>query len=181
VSLRLVLAELAVPPTLRRAALDELAAAAAAAFGCPPPRWPGVGYPDRLSSFARFTDAKATLALEEGREAVVMDELRRGGEQVGYRLRRRLGVRSQDEALRALTLLYAQLHIDLRTRDDGRLEVRDCLFSRFYHPGTCRIMGAMDEGVALGVTAGWGLRFDARLTEGAPRCIAWLRRPAPCA
>jgi predicted ArsR family transcriptional regulator len=95
-------------------------------------------------------------------------------------MRRRLGVRSHEEALRALELLYRQLSISLKAGGDGALEVSHCFFSPFYSSDACRVMSAMDEGIVAGLTGGCELCFEARITDGAPRCVASLRRPASC-
>jgi hypothetical protein len=179
-SLRLALAELCLPAPLRRAGLNELAAAAAAAYGCPRPRWRSRSYPDRLREFARFTAGRVATAGAKERGEATEDRLRQEAEEVGRRLRRRLGVGSHEEALRALRLLYRQIGIELLTPSRDRIEMTSCLFSRLYDPVTCRTMSAMDQGIVAGLTGGWQLRFEARLTEGAPRCAASLTRPDGC-
>ncbi len=180
-SLRLAVAERCVPAPLRRRGLDELADAAAAGFGCPRPPWRGRRYEDRLDEFARFTADQAVLAAEAGRDSVVRDDLRRHADELGRRLRRRLGVRSHDESLRALRVLYRQLQIDLRARSATTIEVSSCLFSRVYDASACRIVSAVDEGIAAGLTGGCELRFERRITEGASTCVATLVGPGSCA
>lgn len=179
-SLRLTLAELYLPLPLRRAGLNELAAAAATAYACRRPQWRCWSYPDRLQEFASFTASRAALASVEGRGEAARDLLRQEAEELGRRLRRRLGVGSHDEALRALRLLYRQIGIELLTPGCARIEVPSCVFSRLYDPETCRIMSAMDEGIVAGLTGGWQLRFETRLTEGARSCAASLAGPETC-
>jgi hypothetical protein len=176
-SVRLALLELRMPARLRRAGLDELAATAAGAFACPAPRLGGRTHADRLEQFARFTAGEAALACTQERDQVVRAELRREAEQLGRRLRRRLGVRSPGQALRALRLLYGQLGIDLGVPDAGKLEMTRCSFSSFYDAQVCRVMSAMDEGIVSGLTGGCRLRFERRMTEGAASCIASLAEP----
>jgi predicted ArsR family transcriptional regulator len=179
-SLRLTLAELYVPASLRRAGLNELAAAAATACESGRPHWRSRRLSDRLQEFAHFTSLRAATASAERRGEAARDRLRQEAEEVGRRLRRRLGVGSHDEALRALRLLYQQIGIELQTPRCDRIEITSCLFSRFYDPATCRFMSAMDEGIVAGLTGGWQLRFEARLTEGAHSCAASLARPERC-
>lgn len=179
-SLRLALAELYLPTPLRRAGLNELAAAAATAYDCGRPQWRRRSYSDRLQEFAYFTASRAAMASAKGRGDATKAHLRQEAAEVGRRLRRRLGVGSHDDALRALRLLYRQIGIELLTPDCARIEMTSCLFSRFYDPVTCRIMSAMDEGIVAGLTGGWQLRFEARLTEGARSCVASLARPETC-
>lgn len=179
-SLRLALAEFCMPAPLRRAGLNELAAAAATAYECRRPQWRRRSYPDRLQEFACFTASQAAMASAEGRGEAARDHLRHEAEKVGRRLRRRLGVGSHDEALRALRLLYRQIGIELLTPGCDRIEMTSCLFSRLYDPMTCRIMSAMDEGIVAGLTGGWQLRFETRLTEGARSCAASLAGPGTC-
>jgi predicted ArsR family transcriptional regulator len=179
-SLRLALVERSLPAPLRHTGLSELVSAAAEAFGRTPPTWRGKTHEERLLAFARFTADQAAAAEETGRAGIARDELRRASERLGRRLRRRLGVRSHEEALRALKVLYRHLGIELHAQDDGALEVTSCLFSRIYGPATCRIMSAMDEGVVSGLTGGCRLRFERRLTEGAASCVASLTRREAC-
>jgi predicted ArsR family transcriptional regulator len=179
-SLRLALAELYMPALLRRAGLDELAAAAATAYDCPRPQWQRRSHPERLQEFAYFTAGRAAMAGGNGRGVAVRNQLRRESEELGRRLRRRLGVGSLDEALRTLKLLYRQIGIEMGTPEQTRIEITSCLFSPLYDPATCRLMSAMDEGIVAGLTGGWQLRFEARLTEGASSCVAFLARPGSC-
>lgn len=179
-SVRLAVAERYIPGPLRRRGLDELAAAAAAGFGCQLPPWCGKGYAERLAQFARFSAEQATAAYGKGREAAVREALRWHAERLGGRLRRRLGVRSHQQGLRALTVLYRQIGIHACVREGG-VEVTRCSFSSVYDAAVCHVMSAMDEGICAGLTGGRELVFTMRITEGAPRCVAWVRGSAGCA
>jgi len=207
-SVRLAVLERWTPGVLSRRTLDELTERVAGAFGVPPPAWPSRRMEARLEEFARFTAAAAErvqagaedhagrAAVPDGvpegsaqdiaagctREAaaeVTAQRLRQAAAGLGADLRRRLGVRSPIEARRALELLYRELGIDLQAGADGAVIVGRCRFSRHYSPAACRVMGAVDEGIAAGLTDGWRLSFDDRLTEGAGACRGRLEPPLP--
>jgi len=79
-------------------------------------------------------------------------------------------VRTDDDARRAIVLLYRRIGIDAVIAEDGEVVVHDCLFSSVYSPEVCRLMCAVDDGIAAGVSGGGGLSFTRRLTEGCPEC-----------
>lgn len=175
-SLRLVIAERFLPEAVRNRSLDELAGVVAKGFGCRPPQWRGEPFPSRLEEFARLTATEAAAAHAAGRAAAVKPGLRAGARRLGADLRRRLGVRTHDEAVRALVLLYRQLGIELRI-DGTQVEIPRCSFSTAYSPAACEIMSAVDQGLVDGLTAGWILTFSSRLSAGAPACRAVIAPP----
>ena len=54
----------------------------------------------------------------------------------------------------------------------GELRIRSCYFSSFYSSGVCRLISALDAGVAAGLSSGGRLVFSRRLTEGHDCCLA---------
>jgi len=168
-SLRLACLEIWTPHRLRRSLLDELVVRVATAFGCPPPSWRARAYDARLREFAAFTAREAEAAPADERSRLE-EALRRGAEELGRELRRRMGVETGDEARRAMTLLYRHIGIVARIGADGEVLVEECFFSGCYSPGVCRLMCAVDDGVAAGLSAGGSLTFQRRLTEGATAC-----------
>jgi ferredoxin len=177
-SVRLAALERWTPDALSRRLLDELTGRVAEAFGVTPPEWPSRNMEARLEEFARFT-ATAAGCTRETTAGATAGRLRLAACGLGADLRRPLGVRSPDEARRALQLLYRELGIALRAGADGTVTVSRCRFSRHYSPGACRLMCAVDEGIAAGLTGGWRLSFDDRLTEGAAACRGRLEPPLP--
>jgi hypothetical protein len=172
-SLRLTLAERHLPEKVRLRALDELAAAICGPLGCAPPKWNAQPFAARLDEFARITAERAAAIEAAGRMEPVAADLRSAAERLGARIRRQLDVRSHEDALRALVVLYRQIGIDFRPHGTD-VEIPCCFFSSVYTPAACRLMSAVDEGLAAGVTAGGHLSFRERVTEGAPACRATL-------
>jgi hypothetical protein len=91
---------------------------------------------------------------------------------LGESLRRRLGVRTRIEALRAARVAYRMIAIDLRADERGDVVADRCAFAAWYSPGVCRLMSSLDAGLIAGLTDGGRLTFSERITEGKPRCLA---------
>ncbi len=95
-------------------------------------------------------------------------------ERLGRRVRRALGVRTTREALDVAHRLYRLIGIDLTGDDRGQVVVTRCAFATVYSPDVCSLMSAADAGLLAGLTGGRELAFTARLTSGAPACLATL-------
>jgi hypothetical protein len=91
---------------------------------------------------------------------------------LGESIRRRLGVRTRAEALRAARVAYRMIGIDLRADRHGHVVVDRCTFAERYSPQICIAMSALDAGLIAGLTDGGRLAFSERITEGRPRCLA---------
>jgi hypothetical protein len=168
-----------VPAIARRAALRELFATTAAAFGCPVPPLDGLDADALLRRYAQFTRDQAEAALRGGRDLpALQDRLERGARVLGARLRAGLRVRTAEDAMAAARMVYGLLDIDLRGTRDGEITVRRCAFSDLYSVEVCRLVGALDSGLLAGLSGGDRLEFTQRITEGAPCCLARLR-PVP--
>jgi hypothetical protein len=174
VSVRLALARLWIPPSLKRRQLAALAALTARAFGVEPPVLAG-GWRARLAAYGRFTREAGERACRAGGEAQRVALLAEG-RAFGGELRRELGVRSVAEALVAARVLYRCLGIDLQADRDGAIVVRRCLFAGFYTLEVCRLVSALDSGVFAGLAGGGALAFEQRLTEGAVACTGRFAR-----
>jgi hypothetical protein len=175
VNLRLALAALHVPEHERRRGLLELVERTARAFEVEAPDLAGADDDEVLRRYARFTRQEAGR-VAQSREAVARarERLRREGAALGSALRGRLAVASRAEAMRAARVLYRMLGIDLKASLAGSVVVRSCSFSSTYTCGTCVVMGALDEGLFSGLVGEGRLEFAARITEGAPRCVAFF-------
>ncbi len=187
-NLRLAAARVWVPPRLKRAALEELFARTAAAFGSPVPPAQGRGPAARLAEYARFTKERAEEALAlckgdsederaapGGRPALLATlehRLSRAARGLGGRFRLQFRVRSLGEALAAARILYRGLGIDFRGSADGEIVIRRCFFAHLYTPSVCALVSALDRGLLAGLANGGELAFEQRLTEGACRCAA---------
>lgn len=173
---RVLLLQLHLPEPLMRLQLLELHRRSAAAFGCIPGSFECIAAGPRrrlLEKLAVFTRNQAQLALSAGSDVEALsDRLRREAEEMGRDLRQRLHLRSRGDFHAALRIVYRALGIDLRVSQFGEAVIRKCFFSRFYSAPVCRLMSALDDGLVRGLSAGSGLRFTHRLTEGSPCCRA---------
>jgi hypothetical protein len=180
VSLRLRALELHVPGWVARPALRRLFEVTASAFGRDPKDVRGLGHPALLERYASFTAAAAQEALAEGScPDALSGRMWRSAYGLGVSVRRSLGVRSCEEALRAARIAYRMIGIDLRVDMRGDLVVERCAFAARYSPEVCRVMSSLDAGLIAGLTEGGRLTFTERITEGGPRCLAQIAWGGP--
>ena len=172
-SLRLRALELHLPGWITRSALRRLFEETAFAFGCEPEDVRGLGRRELLERYAAFSAACAERALAGGGDLDdVSRRMFRNASAMGASLRRRLGVRSRSDEVRAARLAYRMIGVDLRADERGRVVVNRCAFAERYSPALCRVMSALDAGLISGLTRGGALAFSERITEGRPRCLA---------
>jgi hypothetical protein len=175
VSLALRAAQLHVPAPARRAALRELFAVTADAFGRPAPALAGLDEEELLRGYARFTADQAEAAIRAGRDLPALQRrLEAGARALGARLRARLRLDTTRDAMAAARLVYRLLRIDFAGTADGEVTIRRCYFSQVYSAQVCRLVGALDAGLLAGLSGGGRLEFSQRITEGAPCCLARL-------
>jgi hypothetical protein len=172
-SLRLRALELHIPGWVARSALRQLFEATASAFGRDPVDVHGLTQQELLEGYAVFTTRCAERAMAERSDAdAVSHQMWRNAYVLGESLRRRLGVRTRIEALRAARVAYRMIAIDLRGDEQGDVVVDRCAFAAWYSPRVCRLMSSLDAGLIAGLTHGGRLTFSERITEGKPRCLA---------
>jgi hypothetical protein len=172
-SLRLRALELHIPGWVARSALRRLFEATASAFGRDPMDLRGLTQAELLERYAVFTTGCAEQALADPSEAdAITRRMWSNAYALGESLRRRLGIHTRLEALRAARVAYRMLAIDLRADQQGNVVVDQCAFASWYSPGVCRLMSSLDAGLIAGLTHGGRLTFSERITEGRPRCLA---------
>lgn len=172
-SLRLRALELHVPGWVARSALRRLFGATASAFGRDPESVDGLDRRALLERYASFTARYAEQALaDDTHPDDVPRRMWANANTLGRSLRRRLGVRTREEALRAARVAYRIIGIDLRADQHGHVLVERCAFAEWYSPPMCRLMSSLDAGLIAGLTDGGRLTFSERITEGRPRCLA---------
>jgi hypothetical protein len=171
-SLRLWIIERYLPPPIRRQMLQQLVRAAADAFGVPPPTMPDAAGHAFVPAFARFTRTAAESLPAGGPQAdAVRRRLYDGARGIGRTIRRHAGIRTPEEAVRALRLIYHAIGMDLRTDLATReVMVRRCEFSGHYTPTVCHFVSALDAGLFHGISDRWSVAFDDRITDGAAVC-----------
>lgn len=94
----------------------------------------------------------------------------------GKMLGRLPGIRTDEARNRLARLLYRNIGIRLESRLPEEMCVKRCAFAGVYSPRMCYVMSGLDEGILCGIFGGESLRFDRRLTEGAPVCHARIYR-----
>ena len=161
------------PAAVRRSILRELLTAMSSAFDrtCPPTA--GLSVTALNDLVVERSRTWADEALETSWDlAPLQRRLFAEAEALGRRTRHRLRIRSETDGLVAARVIYRAIGIDLRPRPHGEVVVPRCVFAGAYRPAVCRLMSSMDSGLIAGLTGAAGLRFIARLTEGAALCRA---------
>jgi hypothetical protein len=135
-----------------------------------------LGYGALLERYVSFTGEAAEHALDDDVALdMISHRLWGNAHGLGASLRRRLGIRTHDEALRAARVAYGIVGIDLHAVGDGDVAIERCAFADRYSPRICGVMAWFDAGLIAGLTGGGRLTFSERITEGMPRCLARIR------
>lgn len=164
-----------VPAAVKRRGLERLSRITAEAFAAEAPSTRGLSYERALEEYALFTSREAAKALQHPDCLPALQaRLREGAEDLGAELRRALRVRTLPQAGRAFELLYRLIGIEISAHFPGEVTVNRCMFSRYYTADVCRVISALDDGVAAGLCCGGRLVFERRITEGSPVCRAHL-------
>jgi hypothetical protein len=113
-------------------------------------------------------------AVEVGREALFPV-----GKRLGEEARVELSVGDGPGDLeRAARVLYRALgiHFTLEDGKDGAMVMRvdRCALSHHYPEEACLILGAADEGVVAGLSPGYKMRFEQRMSAGPAECLALI-------
>jgi hypothetical protein len=173
------LADIHLPAALARRRLEQLIAASADAFGSPAPSTRGLSYRESLAAFAVFTrdQTEASLNRPGGAEAV-QSRLFGAAQAIGRDLRRQFRVTNGPDVAAALRVAYRALGITFDGRDYGDVAIPQCFFSAYYSGPVCRVVAALDQGLAAGLSQGGRLTFVGRITEGSAACRAILEPPS---
>jgi hypothetical protein len=172
-SLRLRALELHVPDVVARSALRRLFDATASAFGREQVDLDAMDRRALLERYVSFTARCAEQTLSDNTQLeLVYRRMWENAHTLGESIRRRLGVRTRADALRAARIAYGMIGIDLQADEHGDVTVDRCAFAHRYSPEVCRLTSALDTGLIAGLTDGGRLAFSERITEGRPRCLA---------
>ncbi|MBI0583795.1 MAG: hypothetical protein ISF22_06150 [Methanomassiliicoccus sp.] len=136
----------------------------------------GRGLEERRAAMARGHRRKVEALIEAvGRERAIglgREALFLTGLALGLEARQRLGVGDgRDDLLRAAGIMYRILGIEFTVGPEG-LEVTCCALSRHYSGDVCRVLSAVDEGAVSGLSPRASMRFDSRMTDPGPVCVA---------
>jgi len=168
------------PGWIRKMALRRLFVLTADAFDVAVPELSRLSAPSLLTRYALFTREQAYTALDSATgPAVVMDRLYQRSHELGSQLRRILHLSTEQDVIRVSQLMYAVLGIDMHGGCQGKVTITHCFFSATYTPDVCRVISALDAGIASGLSAGRELVFVQRITEGRASCEAVLQEVHP--
>ncbi len=174
-NVRLALADLGLPPFVRRIGIRRLFRLTAGAFGVPVPTCAARRNARLLRNFATFTrDEAARLATRPADAEGVRSVLRSQAMVMGIDLSRAFGIRNRREGEFLLRIVYRAIGIEL-SAEDGAITVDRCGFASFYDEGTCRLISGLDEGLMAGILGEGRLEFTERLTAGRERCAGTFR------
>lgn len=173
-SLALVL-RLYVPEAVKKRHLAALFDATASAIGVATPSLRGLSFEEILSAYARFTKLELGKRIQLGQDLEgIRTKLYAHAYQLGDDLRRRLRLKTIHDVLTMGRVLYRTIGIDFEGNPNGEITIRSCYFSEFYTPEVCRVISALDEGIASGLSGGGDFSFSHRITEGNSCCTATL-------
>lgn len=177
-NLRLFAVKICLPDFVKKKKLSDLFLMTARAFECEVPRLRGLSYRDRLEAFALFTKEEAEKCLEKGKDPeAVKTGLFQGAYAMGFKIRRLARLRTPAEIMEMSRILYRILGIDFEGKTEGDVTINRCFFSRYYSSPVCRLISALDEGLASGLSKGGRLTFSQRITEDKPCCKARFVMP----
>lgn len=173
----LFLLELYTPNFIQRMILFRLTTLSAVSLQCPFGPVQGRSAREMLENYARFTaDAVNRELSQNGDPSVVKNRLYQEAFQAGQAFRLRFGVTARDEVIRLMRFLYRVIQIEFQSDAQGNgIVISKCFFSRFYSSEVCRVMSALDQGLAAGLSSGERLEFGERITDGYPVCRAYWR------
>ena len=174
------------PEYIKNKKLNDLFRITADAFQCGVPDLKGLSFAERLHEYAVFTKEQAEAYLHSGdspderksRINAAEEKLYRNSFLLGQELRKSLRVRTEEQAIEALELIYRIIAIDFHIgraagTENGRpneFTVRECYFSSYYSAEVCGLISSLDQGLAAGLTGGGRLAFKERITEGCGCC-----------
>jgi len=162
------------PAFIKKKKIRELFALTADAFLTETPDLSGLSYAELLDKYAVFSKEQAEYYLESGQDPEALhSRLYHNALKMGEGIKKSLRISTFAEARNALRLIYSLLAIDFRCDSRGHILIKQCFFSRFYSDKVCRIISALDEGLAAGLSGG-KLRFERRITDGNDCCKAYL-------
>jgi hypothetical protein len=183
------MAKLYIPEYIKNKKLDDLFRLTADAFKTEIPELRGLPFQDRLAEYACFTRDQAEKYLnwegadEERKSRIdaIEGKLYQSSFLFGEDLRKKLHIKTGEQAAEALQLIYGIIGIDFRYEREiiagsgspDRFTVKACLFSEYYTAEVCALVSSLDAGLAAGLSCG-RLSFTQRLTEGCSCCMGFF-------
>jgi translation initiation factor 2 beta subunit (eIF-2beta)/eIF-5 len=172
-NLLLKLSQLYLPGFIKKKKLQELYELTAEAFNTTPPSIKNLSYYECLKAYAQFSNAKAEEVITSKSDTeMIKKRLYQNAYRLGKKLRRDFHIKTWVEVIQLSKILYRILKIDFQGDRSGNVVIRRCFFSSYYSEEVCRIISALDEGIAAGLSAGGALVFKERITAGKSCCRA---------
>lgn len=165
------------PDFIKKKKLKELFRLTADAFQRDLPKLKRLSFAECLSKYALFTREHAESYLKSGRPInEVKTRLYENSFVLGQSLRKSLRIVTWDEAAAALKVIYKLIGVDFQCDEQGGITIRQCFFSKYYSGEICQLVSSLDEGLAAGLSGGFKLYFNQRITEGCSCCKGFLDR-----
>lgn len=166
-----------IPDFIKKKKLNELFRLTADAFQSELPQLRGLSFAEYLLQYALFTREQVESYLQGGRPLEdVKCRLYKNSYTFGQDLRKRLRIRTWEQAVTVLEAIYKLIGIDFQYDGQGEITVKQCFFSKYYSGEICRLISSLDEGLAAGLSDGGKLCFKQRITEGCSCCRGFLDR-----
>ncbi len=162
------------PVFIKKRKIRELFRGTADAFQCEVPNLNGLSCQVLLLKYALFTQAQVERSIQCGYDLdLIKSRLYQNAYRLGKGIRNRLNISTLEEYMLTSRIIYNILEVDFQGDSQGNIVIRQCFFSQYYSPEVCRIISALDEGLAAGLVNG-DLQFYQRITEGHSCCKAHL-------
>ncbi|MHB1346015.1 MAG: hypothetical protein ACYCXK_00850 [Candidatus Humimicrobiaceae bacterium] len=175
-SMLLKIMQLWTPEFIREKKLGELFCLTADAFQSVLPNLRGLPFEECLSKYALFTKEQAeSYLLSGGTHDETKYRLYKNSCIFGQKIRKNLNIHTQEEAFRALKVIYKLIGIDFQYDSQNGFIIKQCFFSKYYSGNVCKIISSLDEGLTAGLSNGGRLFFDQRITEGSSCCKGYLK------
>ncbi|HEY6950809.1 MAG TPA: hypothetical protein VI758_00295 [Bacteroidota bacterium] len=167
------IASIYVPAFIKKRELINLFAMTGSAFGSEVPALAELSFNECLTEYASYTKMVVEHSVDRLHNlGGSRQQLCRGAFELGSRLRKRFGVESVKDVMRACRILYKCIGIDFTGTPQGDITIHSCFFSRFYSDQVCGIISCIDKGLVAGLSGGGRLTFTQRITEGFGACKA---------
>ncbi|MHB1484927.1 MAG: hypothetical protein ACYCYI_09710 [Saccharofermentanales bacterium] len=163
-----------VPAFVKKKIICDLNKVTASAFQCEIPEMKELSYNDRLLAYALFTDNQSQKIVKNNENFEnTRNSLFEASYKIGDDFRKRFHISKNSDVIIASRLIYKILGIEMQA-DNDEIIIKECFFKNYYSGDTCKIISALDEGMAAGLSGGGKLEFYQRMTEGHNCCKARL-------
>jgi len=167
--------ELYIPEFIKRNQIKKLFKIAADAFNTEQPLVIGLSFKECLESFAVFTNDETQRAISSGKDIHgIKTSLYNHAYDFGHDLQRKLNIKTLEESLKIVEILYKVIGIDFHASTHGEITISECYFSKFYSLSVCKIISSLDIGLIDGLSGGKKIEFSNRITDGYKCCKAYF-------